>query len=60
MFQDYVAPICLPRTVEQLANLRIGDQVTVAGWGKMNMTTEERAKVLQVVAVSTNNNIWMI
>ena len=46
-------PICLPRTTEQLANLRIGDQMTVAGWGKMNMTTEERADVLQVVGVST-------
>ncbi|XP_035449113.2 phenoloxidase-activating factor 1 isoform X2 [Spodoptera frugiperda] len=48
---NYVAPICLPRTAEQLANFKIGDEMTVAGWGKMNMTTEERAKVLQFVNV---------
>ncbi|KAJ8723969.1 hypothetical protein PYW07_007949 [Mythimna separata] len=48
---DYVMPICLPRTAEQLANLLVGDQMTVAGWGKMNMTTDERASVLQVVGI---------
>ncbi|KAF9796699.1 hypothetical protein SFRURICE_008109 [Spodoptera frugiperda] len=48
---NYVAPICLPRTAEQLANFKIGDEMTVAGWGKMNMTTEERAKVLQFVNI---------
>ncbi|PZC75017.1 hypothetical protein B5X24_HaOG206842 [Helicoverpa armigera] len=48
---DYVTPICLPRTPEQLANLRVGDLMTVAGWGKTNMTTEERAKVLQYVGI---------
>ncbi|CAH1637695.1 unnamed protein product [Spodoptera littoralis] len=48
---NYVTPICLPRTAEQLMNFKIGDEMTVAGWGKMNMTTEERAKVLQFVNI---------
>ncbi|XP_045776223.1 CLIP domain-containing serine protease 2-like isoform X3 [Maniola jurtina] len=47
---DYVSPICLPRE-DQLAALRLGELVTVAGWGTMNMTTEQRAKILQYVAV---------
>lgn len=53
MFQDYVAPICLPKTKEQMANVLIGEKMTVAGWGKTNMTTEERGQILQVVSVST-------
>ncbi|XP_063367564.1 CLIP domain-containing serine protease HP8-like [Cydia amplana] len=48
---DYVAPICLPYTDEQLAPLPLGEMLTVAGWGKMNMTTEERAKILQYVQI---------
>ncbi|KAG6464633.1 hypothetical protein O3G_MSEX014638 [Manduca sexta] len=48
---DYVAPICLPREDDQMASLTMGELLMVAGWGKMNMTTEERAKILQVVAV---------
>ncbi|XP_050675298.1 CLIP domain-containing serine protease HP8-like isoform X2 [Leptidea sinapis] len=47
---DYVSPICLPRE-QLLADLKIGELLTVAGWGKMNMTTEERAKILQFVSV---------
>ncbi|XP_031770069.2 CLIP domain-containing serine protease HP8-like isoform X2 [Galleria mellonella] len=46
---DYVAPICLLRSREQVADLQIGELVTVAGWGKMNMTTDQRANILQVV-----------
>lgn len=52
---DYVAPICLPQKDDQLKGVRIGELVTAAGWGKMNMTTEERAEILQVVAVSEKN-----
>ncbi|CAB3249017.1 unnamed protein product [Arctia plantaginis] len=48
---NYVAPVCLPRTKEQLQTFNMGEVLTVAGWGKMNMTTEDRADVLQVVAV---------
>ncbi|KAL0869175.1 hypothetical protein ABMA27_007461 [Loxostege sticticalis] len=48
---DYVAPICLPQKDDQLKGVRIGELVTAAGWGKMNMTTEERAEILQVVAL---------
>ncbi|RVE47479.1 hypothetical protein evm_007890 [Chilo suppressalis] len=48
---DYVAPICLPQSSEQLAGLKVGELAQAAGWGKMNMTTEERAKILQVVAL---------
>lgn len=51
IFTDYVSPICLPRA-EQLESLIMGELLTVAGWGKMNMTTEERAKILQYVAVT--------
>ncbi|CAK1550566.1 unnamed protein product [Leptosia nina] len=47
---DYVSPICLPRN-EQLSDLKIGELMTVAGWGKINMTTEELAKILQFVSV---------
>nr|ADJ58583.1 seminal fluid protein HACP049 [Heliconius melpomene] len=47
---DYVLPICLPRA-EQLQSLSLGELLMVAGWGKMNMTTEERARILQFVAV---------
>ncbi|XP_059053399.1 CLIP domain-containing serine protease HP8-like isoform X2 [Achroia grisella] len=46
---DYVAPICLLRSKDQLVDLKIGELVTVAGWGTMNMTTEQRANILQVV-----------
>lgn len=48
---DYVAPICMPRE-QQMDNLKLGELVTVAGWGKMNMSTEERAHILQFVSVS--------
>ncbi|KAJ0173669.1 hypothetical protein K1T71_010818 [Dendrolimus kikuchii] len=48
---NYVSPICLPRKAEQLADQLVGDQVVVAGWGTMNMTTEDRADVLQVVSM---------
>lgn len=48
---DYVAPICLPRESDQLSPPQYGELLMVAGWGKMNMTTEERAKILQVVNV---------
>ncbi|CAG9789267.1 unnamed protein product [Diatraea saccharalis] len=48
---DYVAPICLPQNGEQLAGVKIGEIAQAAGWGKINMTTEERAKILQVVAL---------
>ncbi|XP_052744044.1 CLIP domain-containing serine protease HP8-like [Bicyclus anynana] len=49
---DYVLPICLPRR-EQLtpAAVRLGEPLVVAGWGTLNMTTEQRATVLQYVAV---------
>ncbi|KOB65612.1 Uncharacterized protein OBRU01_17104 [Operophtera brumata] len=47
---DYVAPICLPRTLEQ-KTLAEGDFITVAGWGKTNITTEERAHTLQVLSI---------
>ncbi|XP_039757569.1 CLIP domain-containing serine protease 2-like isoform X2 [Pararge aegeria] len=47
---DYVVPICLPRG-DQLSAPRLGEPLTAAGWGTMNMTTEERAKILQYVAV---------
>ncbi|KAJ2953213.1 hypothetical protein O0L34_g790 [Tuta absoluta] len=47
---NYVVPICLPRK-DQLDSLQIGDMVTVAGWGKTNMSTEHRAEVLQYVAL---------
>ncbi|XP_026735241.1 CLIP domain-containing serine protease 2-like isoform X2 [Trichoplusia ni] len=50
-FNDYVAPICLPKTTEQMANVLIGEKMTVAGWGKTNMTTEERGQILQVVSI---------
>ncbi|XP_048486115.1 CLIP domain-containing serine protease HP8 isoform X1 [Plutella xylostella] len=49
VFNDYVAPICLPRP--ELPGPLLGEPLTVAGWGKMNMTTEERATVLQYVQV---------
>lgn len=48
---DYVVPICLPRP--ESPGLLVGEPLTVAGWGKMNMTTEERATVLQYVQVGT-------
>ncbi|XP_073950483.1 phenoloxidase-activating factor 1-like isoform X2 [Choristoneura fumiferana] len=48
---EYVAPICLPNTEEQLAEMPLGELLTVAGWGKMNMTTEERAHILQYVQI---------
>ncbi|KAL4715959.1 hypothetical protein ACJJTC_013259 [Scirpophaga incertulas] len=48
---DYVTPICLPQREDQLSPVVLGDLVTAAGWGKMNMTTNERAHVLQVVAL---------
>ncbi|XP_075983215.1 phenoloxidase-activating factor 1-like isoform X2 [Anticarsia gemmatalis] len=51
ILNNFVAPICLPRTKEQLQTVRIGEKLIVAGWGKMNMTTEERASILQVVAI---------
>ncbi|KAI5643185.1 trypsin domain-containing protein [Phthorimaea operculella] len=47
---NYVSPICLPRK-DQLDGLQIGEMVTVAGWGKTNMSTEHRAEVLQYVAL---------
>ncbi|XP_068618859.1 melanization protease 1-like [Battus philenor] len=47
---DYVAPICLPKR-DQLYDLRVGELVTVAGWGKMNMSTDERANILQFVSL---------
>lgn len=34
--------------------------LTVAGWGKMNMTTEDRADVLQVVAVSIDTTLYQL
>lgn len=51
LFSDYVAPVCLPRR-DQMADLEIGDLVTAAGWGKMNMSTDQRADILQYIAVS--------
>lgn len=48
---EYVAPICLPRQDAQIADLLVGDRVTVAGWGKTNMTTEDRADILQVLSI---------
>ncbi|XP_013171015.1 PREDICTED: serine protease easter-like [Papilio xuthus] len=47
---DYVAPICLPQQ-DQLTDLRIGELVTAAGWGKMNMSTDQRADILQYVSL---------
>ncbi|CAG4953635.1 unnamed protein product [Parnassius apollo] len=47
---DYVAPICMPQR-DQLFNLQVGELVTVAGWGKMNMSTDERANILQFVSL---------
>ncbi|KPI92347.1 Enteropeptidase, partial [Papilio xuthus] len=46
----YVAPICLPQQ-DQLTDLRIGELVTAAGWGKMNMSTDQRADILQYVSL---------
>ncbi|XP_060805099.1 CLIP domain-containing serine protease HP8 isoform X1 [Amyelois transitella] len=46
---NYVAPICLPRNEEQMSILKMGDMVTVAGWGKTNMTTQHRANILQTL-----------
>lgn len=48
---DYVVPICLPREAEHRANLVEGDLITVAGWGKTNVTTDERAQTLQVLSI---------
>ncbi|XP_064292592.1 transmembrane protease serine 9-like [Plodia interpunctella] len=48
---NYVAPICLPSTPEQTSTLKLGEMVTVAGWGKTNITTQERAKILQTVKI---------
>ncbi|XP_049877534.1 phenoloxidase-activating factor 1-like isoform X2 [Pectinophora gossypiella] len=45
---NYVSPICLPKE-DQLGDLKVGELVTVAGWGKMNMSTDQRADVLQYV-----------
>lgn len=47
---DYVIPICLPRG-DQLQRLDVNEHLTVAGWGKMNMTTEEKARILQYVSI---------
>ncbi|XP_072929945.1 CLIP domain-containing serine protease HP8-like [Epargyreus clarus] len=47
---DYVTPICLPRG-EQLRDLALGEYVISAGWGKTNVVTEERAEVLQFIAL---------
>ncbi|CAH2045491.1 unnamed protein product, partial [Iphiclides podalirius] len=47
---DYVAPICLPQR-DQLTDLQIGELVTVAGWGKMNMSTDKRADILQYISL---------
>lgn len=55
-----MAPVCLPRTKEQLQTFNIGEMLTVAGWGKMNMTTEDRADVLQVVAVSIDTTLYQL
>ncbi|CAG9565384.1 unnamed protein product [Danaus chrysippus] len=48
---DYVIPICLPREEQLRQYLELGEKLMVAGWGKMNMTTDERAKILQYVTV---------
>nr|XP_032521671.1 melanization protease 1-like [Danaus plexippus plexippus] len=48
---DYVIPICLPREEQLRQYLELGEKLIVAGWGKMNMTTDERAKILQYVTV---------
>lgn len=49
-----MSPICLPHA-DQLQSLTLGELLIVAGWGKMNMTTEERAQILQYVSVNTNH-----
>ncbi|XP_046971366.1 melanization protease 1-like [Vanessa cardui] len=47
---DYVLPICLPRS-HQHCKAELSEFVTVAGWGKTNMTTEAKARILQYVSL---------
>ncbi|XP_041969294.1 serine protease 7-like [Aricia agestis] len=46
---EYVTPLCLPR--EEEIRPKLGEIVSVAGWGKTNMTTQERAQILQYIAL---------
>jgi hypothetical protein len=47
----------LPQKGEQLHKVVVGEMVSTAGWGKMNMTTEKRADVLQMVPVSKTSKM---
>ncbi|XP_012544501.2 phenoloxidase-activating factor 3 [Bombyx mori] len=51
VLNGYVAPICLPKTMEQRSEFRVGEIMVTAGWGKTNLTTDENADTLQVVTL---------
>ncbi|XP_026315084.1 phenoloxidase-activating factor 1-like [Hyposmocoma kahamanoa] len=48
---NYVTPICLPREEQIKDRFQQGELLTVAGWGTTNMSTEERADILQYVGL---------
>jgi len=54
-FTDYVKPICVPTTSEQLNSKYVGTNMTVAGWGKTETRSESNLKLKLEVPVKSNS-----
>lgn len=50
-FSDYIKPICLPTSVEELKKTYLGQQLFVAGWGKTENRSESNIKLKVKVPV---------
>ncbi|KAJ3647417.1 hypothetical protein Zmor_019296 [Zophobas morio] len=50
-FSDYIKPICLPTTSEELTKTYIGQKLFVAGWGKTENRSESNIKLKVQVPV---------
>lgn len=52
IFPDFIRPICLPPPEE---TVRVGENVTVAGWGKTEQGTSSQIKQKVVVPIFDRN-----
>lgn len=59
-YTDYIKPICLPITEDLIRSLRVGDNLTVAGWGRTENSSFSPIKLKVALPLIDNKDCAMV